>query len=155
MRQQNTNPDKLKNLQALAKLMDAQFRIPGTEVRFGLDGILGLVPGAGDLSTFAVSGYLLWLMAKNGASGAVLARMVLNIMIDAIVGSIPLLGDLFDIAFKANLRNMKLLREHYQEGRHRGGAWKVVVPVLLILLVFIAGLVWLAYQLWSIIIGWF
>src|SRR5688500_20274734 len=64
----------IKRLDRLAKLMDAQFRIPGTDIRFGLDGLIGLIPGGGDLSTFAVSGYMLWIMANNGASGFVLAR---------------------------------------------------------------------------------
>lgn len=83
-----------KQLDWLAKLMDAQFSIPGTNFRFGLDGIIGLIPGAGDLSTFAVSGYLLTIMARNGASGFLLARMALNVVIDALFGMIPILGDL-------------------------------------------------------------
>ena len=127
--------------------MDAQFRIPGTNFRFGLDGLIGLIPGAGDLSTFAVSGYMLWVMANNGASGFVLARMVVNVLIDALIGSIPFIGDLFDIAFKANLRNMRLMQEHYQEGRHRGSAWKMIVPVLVILFLIIAGIILLTYKL--------
>ncbi len=148
-------PDKFQSLRSLAKFMDAQFRIPGTNIRFGLDGLLGLIPGFGDVSTFAVSGYLLWLMANNGASGYVLARMALNIMIDSLLGSIPIIGDLFDIAFKANMRNMKLLEEHYREGRHRGGAWKVVVPVLIVVLLFVAFTIWILYQLWGLIVSWF
>ena len=137
----------LKQLSYLAKLMDSQFRIPGTDIRFGLDGIIGLIPGAGDLSTFAVSGYMLWIMAQNGASGFVLARMTMNILIDALVGSVPLLGDIFDIAFKANMRNLRLMQEHYQEGRHKGGAAKVIIPVLLLVLVFIVALIWGVYKL--------
>ncbi len=137
----------LIQLGRLAKLMDAQFRIPGTDIRYGLDGIIGLIPGAGDLSTFAVSGYMLWIMANNGASGFVLARMTLNILIDAIVGSIPFLGDIFDIAFKANMRNLRLMQEHYQEGRHKGGAWKVIVPVLVILFLIIVAIIWGTYKL--------
>ena len=140
-------PRGLKHLGRLARLMDAQFRIPGTDIRFGLDGLIGLIPGAGDLSTFAVSGYMLWVMANNGASGFVLARMVVNILIDALLGSIPLIGDLFDIAFKANLRNMRLMQEHYEEGRHHGSAWKVIVPVLVILFLIIVGIIWLSYKL--------
>ena len=139
----------LKNLDSLAKLMDAQFRVPGTNFRFGLDGIIGLIPGAGDMSTFAVSGYMLWLMARNGASGFVMARMVLNVLIDALIGSIPIIGDLFDIVFKANIRNMKLMHEHYQEGRHRGSAWKVILPVLIVLFVIILLIIWATYQLLS------
>ena len=139
----------LKRINGLAKLMDAQFRIPGTDIRFGLDGLIGLIPGAGDLSTFAVSGYMLWVMAHNGASGFVLARMVMNVLIDAVVGAVPVLGDLFDIGFKANMRNVRLMQQHYQEGRHRGGAWKVIVPVLIVLFLIVAGLVWLGYKLLS------
>ncbi len=135
------------SIEKLAKLMDAQFKIPGTNIRFGLDSLIGLIPGVGDLSTFAVSGYMVWIMANNGASGFLLARMVLNILIDAIVGMIPLLGDIFDIAFKANIRNMKLMQEHYQEGRHKGSAWKVIIPVLIILFVIIIGIIWLTYKL--------
>jgi hypothetical protein len=138
---------QVKQMERLAKLMDAQFRIPGTDFRFGLDGLLGLIPGAGDLSTFAVSGYMVLILAKNGASGFVLARMILNILIDATIGSIPLIGDLFDFAFKANTRNMRLMKEHYVEGRHKGSALKVIVPVLILVLLAIIGLIWLMYKL--------
>lgn len=137
----------LGKIRRLATLMDSQFSIPGTRYRFGLDGILGLVPGVGDLSTFAVSGYMLVLMARNGASGYVLARMTVNILLDALIGSFPLLGDLFDFVFKANTRNLKLMEEHYAEGRHRGGAWKVIVPVLLVLGLIIGLLIWGTYRL--------
>jgi len=147
MKQTLPPPRALKNLDTLAKLMDAQFRVPGTDFRFGLDSVIGLIPGVGDLSTFAVSGYMLSLMAKNGASGFVLARMSLNIVIDAIFGSIPILGDLFDVAFKANMRNMRLMQEHYKEGRHRGSAWKVIVPVLVILFAVIVTIIWGVYKL--------
>ena len=143
-----TDLKSIARLRGLAKLMDAQFRIPGTNFRFGLDGLLGLIPGAGDLSTFAVSGYMVMILAQNGASGFVLARMVLNILIDAVFGSIPLLGDIFDVYFKANIRNIKLMEEHYVEGRHRGGAWKVVVPVLLFVLLIIGLIIW---GVWSLI----
>jgi len=142
-----SNNKAVSELGWLAKLMDSQFRVPGTNFRFGLDGLIGLIPGAGDLSTFAVSGYMLVIMARNGASGYVIARMTLNILIDAIIGAIPIIGDLFDIAFKASMRNLKLVQEHYQEGRHRGSAWKVVIPVLIILLAIIIGMIWLVYRL--------
>jgi hypothetical protein len=144
-----TTRQVLKPLDNLARLMDSQFRVPGTNIRFGLDALIGLVPGVGDLSTFAVSGYMLWIMAHNGASGYLLARMVLNVVIDAIVGSIPLLGDLFDIGFKANMRNMRLMHEHYVEGRHKGSAWKIALPVLIVLLLIILGIIWLVYKLLS------
>jgi hypothetical protein len=136
----------ISNIEALAKLMDSQFTIPGTKIRFGLDAIIGLVPGAGDFATFLISGYMVMILAKNGASGFVLARMTFNILIDALIGSIPILGDLFDVAFRANQRNMKLMREHYIEGRHKGGAWKLVLPLMLSVLLVIAALAWVSYK---------
>lgn len=139
----------ISNLDSLAKLMDSRFTIPGTNIRFGLDSIIGLVPGVGDFATFMVSGYMVSILAKNGASGFVLARMTLNILIDALIGSIPILGDIFDVAFKANQRNIKLLREHYVEGRHKGGAWKVILPIILLLLLAIAALTWVSYKIFS------
>ena len=135
----------LVHMELLAKMMDSQFRIPGTSIRFGWDALIGLVPGIGDFATFLVSGYMLTVLAKNGASGFVLARMVWNIILDALVGSIPVLGDMFDVAFKANQRNLRLMREHYHEGRHTGGAWKLIIPILLLLLLLIGCIVWLTY----------
>ncbi len=146
MEEKNKNVAVIKQLDMLAKLLDSQFRIPGTEIRFGMDAIIGLIPGVGDLGTFAVSGYMLIIMSQNGASGFVMARMVVNILIDMLFGMIPILGDLFDVAFKANIRNMRLMKEHYVEGRHRGSAWLVIIPVLLVLLLFIAGIFWLIYK---------
>lgn len=142
----STNP-ALKKIQSLTKIMDSQFRILGTEIRFGIDPLLGLLPGGGDFASFLISGYMVSILAKNGASGFVLARMVLNIIIDAVVGSIPILGDLFDFAFKANQRNMKLMEEHYTEGRHKGGAWKVILPILIIVFLIIGCMAWVSYKL--------
>ncbi|MDO9376708.1 MAG: DUF4112 domain-containing protein [Bacteroidota bacterium] len=136
----------IRQLDMVAKLMDAQFKVPGTEVRFGLDAVIGLIPGLGDLSTFAISGYMLIVMSQNGASGFVMARMLLNVLIDTVFGMIPLIGDLFDVAFKSNMRNIRLMREHYVEGRHRGGAWKVVLPFLILLVIIIGGSLWLLYK---------
>lgn len=131
----------------LARLLDAQFRIPGTNIRFGMDAILGLIPGVGDMISLAISSFMVSTLAKNGASGMLLTRMVLNIVLDAIIGSIPILGDIFDIGFKANQRNMKLMRQHYQEGKHRGsGRWLRGV-IALVLLGFIVGFVWLVVKL--------
>lgn len=144
MNPQNT---RLRNLDRLAKLMDSQFTIPGTGIKFGLDALIGLIPGIGDFSTLIISGLMVSTLAKNGASGFVLARMTLNIVIDAVIGSIPVLGDIFDVGFRANERNMKLMREHYLEGRHRGGAWKVTVPLMIFLAILIGLVAWLSYKL--------
>lgn len=136
----------ITNVENLARWMDARFTIPGTNIRFGLDALAGLVPGVGDFSTLLVSGYMISILAKNGASRFIIARMTLNVIIDAVLGSIPILGDIFDVAFKANMRNVNLMREHYVEGRHQGGAWKVVVPVLIVLFLVVGFLAWLSYQ---------
>ncbi|RYF90674.1 MAG: DUF4112 domain-containing protein [Chitinophagaceae bacterium] len=151
-------PPALQRLKAVANLMDSKFKIPGTNIRFGLDAIIGLLPGAGDLTGFGISGYMIWVMANNGASGFVLARMVLNVLVDTLFGSIPILGDFFDIAFKSNVKNMRLMEQHYEQGRHNGSAWKVILPVLLLLLGMVVGIVILVYWfiswLWEMGSGW-
>lgn len=142
-----SNNSRLRHLEVLAKLMDNQFRVPGTNFRFGLDAIIGLIPGAGDLATFGISGFMVFIMAQNGASGFVLARMILNVLIDTLIGAIPFVGDLFDFGFKSNTKNIRLMQEYYLEGRHKGGAWKVVVPVMIIFIVLFAAIIWLIYKL--------
>ncbi len=148
MVQQSQQSAKLiRRLNTLARLMDTQFRIPGTNIRFGFDGIIGLVPGVGDLIALAFSSYIISSAVKTGASGFVVARMVMNAAIDAIIGAIPVLGDIFDVAFKANMRNVRLLQQHFEEGKHQGSARKVIIPVVIGLLALFAGLVWLFYKL--------
>jgi hypothetical protein len=138
---------ELKNLNRLAKVMDSSFSIPGTSVRFGIDSLIGLIPGVGDFVSFLISAYILSSASKLGASNYVMARMALNSGIDAIVGSIPLLGDIFDVGFKANQRNIRLLNQHYTEKKHKGSAAKVIIPVAIILIAMLAGIFWLCYKL--------
>jgi hypothetical protein len=102
----------LARLEALAKLMDGAFVIPGTNIRMGLDGIIGLVPVAGDLVSGLISSYLIWEARQLGASRWVIGRMMANTLIDTTIGAIPVVGDAFDIVFRTNLRNMALLRNH-------------------------------------------
>jgi hypothetical protein len=106
----------LAEMEVLTRLLDDRFRIPGTSIRFGLDGLIGLVPGVGDVATTAVSLYLVYRARALGAPKAVLARMIVNILADTAVGAIPLLGDIFDVAFKANRRNLDLLCRHLKNG---------------------------------------
>lgn len=136
----------ISHVESMATWMDSRFTIPGTNIRFGLDALVGLIPGAGDFATLLISGYMVAILARNGASGFVLARMALNVVIDALLGSVPLIGDMFDVAFKANVRNVKLMREHYVEGRHKGGAWKVVVPIMLLLVLLVGALAWVSVK---------
>ena len=122
---------RLRWVAHVARLLDSQFRLPGTRFRFGLDPLLGLLPVLGGLSSAAVSVGLLATMLRHGASGAVVVRMGLNILLDTAVGSVPVLGNVFDFAYKSNERNVALLRRHYAEGRHQGSGRGLVALLAL------------------------
>jgi hypothetical protein len=102
----------LARLEALAKLLDGAFVIPGTNIRMGLDAIIGLVPVAGDLVSGLISSYLIWEARQLGVSRWVIGRMMGNMLIDTTIGAVPAVGDVFDVVFRTNLRNMALLRKH-------------------------------------------
>lgn len=143
----NISPE-LKWLDNATQLLDNRFRIPGTDIRFGFDFLIGLMPGIGDIASLSISGLLVTVMARKGASGMVIIKMLWNILIDAIVGTVPVLGDIFDLAYRANRRNLELLQEHYVEGEHDGSAWPVVIFILLI----IVGLIIAAtYAVWWVL----
>lgn len=108
---------RLKNLnriRRISRLMDTAIGLPGTKFRIGLDPILGLVPGAGDLISTGVSAYILYLAARFRLPGNLLRQMVLNVALESVVGTVPLVGDFFDAAFKSNVRNLALLEKHLQ-----------------------------------------
>jgi hypothetical protein len=134
--------ERLRWVERVARLMDSQFRLPGTRFRFGLDPLLGLVPIVGDLSSTAVSVALLLTMLRHGASGAVVVRMALNILLDTVIGAIPILGNVFDFAYKSNERNVALLRRHYAEGRHSGNGKGLIALVLVAFLVVFGLVAW-------------
>ncbi len=146
--------NKFPLLSRISYLMDEQFRFPGTKFRFGLDPILNLIPIAGDMAGLVVSAGLLLAMAKKGASNKLVVLMSLNILLDATIGAIPIVGQLFDFFFKANSRNIKLMKEHYLEGKHQGSGKNVVVTVVVILIVLFClvcyGLYNLGIWLWSL-----
>ena len=102
----------LARLEALARLMDGAFVLPGTNLRFGLEAIVGLVQVAGDMIAGLVSTYLIWEARQLGAPRWLVARMLANTLLDTTIGAIPVLGDAFDVLFRANLKNMTLLRRH-------------------------------------------
>ena len=102
----------LEELDSLSWLLDSRWRLPGTGLRFGVDGVAGLVPGVGDVATGLVSAWLVWRAASFSVPAHLLARMVGNVVLDSLVGAIPIVGSLFDFAFKANRRNVALLRRH-------------------------------------------
>lgn len=104
----------LGDLDRLADLMDSAIGIPGTRFRLGLDGILGLIPGVGDAATVLPAGYILYRAWQLGVPPSVLRRMIVNSGVDLAVGTVPLLGDVFDMAFKSNRRNLRILRAHFE-----------------------------------------
>jgi Domain of unknown function (DUF4112) len=104
---------ELHDLERLADWMDTRFRVPGTQIRFGLDGLLGLVPGIGDGVLALPALYIIGRARGLGVPTHVQARMAGNVVLDLLIGAVPLAGDLFDVGFKANTRNVRLLREHF------------------------------------------
>ena len=109
------NTNRLKTLQRirrLSRLMDTAIGLPGTKFRIGLDPILGLIPGAGDLVSTAFSAYIIILAARFNLPRNALQKMVLNVALEAVVGAVPLFGDIFDAFYKSNIRNLDILEEH-------------------------------------------
>jgi hypothetical protein len=102
----------LDRIRKLSRLMDNAIRIPGTPFRIGLDPIMGLVPGAGDVVATAFSAYIIYLAARFNLPREVITKMIFNIGLEAAVGTIPLVGDLFDAYYKSNIRNLALLEQH-------------------------------------------
>ena len=111
----NSTQQSMARLEALARLMDGAFVIPGTTFRFGLDGVIGLVPVAGDMLAGLVSAYLIWEARQLGAPSWLIGRMLANTILDTTIGAIPVLGDAFDVLFRANMKNMALLRRHLEK----------------------------------------
>ncbi len=110
--------DARTRVHRLARLMDSSIRLPGG-FRMGVDGLIGLVPVVGDLAAAGASFYIVAQAARAGVPASVLVRMLLNVAVDAVVGAIPVLGDVFDVAFKANLRNARLMDRYLDRSASR------------------------------------
>ena len=137
----------LEALRKVAQLLDSAFVVPGTSYRFGLDPILGLVPGLGDLVSPLFTIGILWQARELALPRIVQLRMIFNVAIDSLVGAVPVLGDLFDFAWKANTMNLALLERHAQEERPASaGDWLFVVLMV--------GLVVLVAVVPFVIVGW-
>jgi hypothetical protein len=135
-------PAQVEHLRALSRLLDSAFVIPGTRYRFGLDALIGLVPGLGDAVSAVFSSYLVLQASRLGAPRSVVTRMIANIALDTLVGWVPILGDLFDVAWKSNVRNMALLEEHLQQpSAARAGSRRALVLLGGALLLLVTGAV--------------
>ena len=138
----------LNNARALARVLDTAVGVPGTKLRIGLDAILGLIPGAGDAVSAALSGYIILAAARAGASKPVLLRMVGNVLLDTVIGAVPVLGDLFDVAFRSNARNVALLERHAVDpARVDSGSRRLGEVIVAVIVLVILGIVTLAYLL--------
>lgn len=147
--EENTNKESpdLSGIEWMAKMLDSKFRIPGTSFSFGLDPIIGLIPFLGSGVTLILQGSLTLYMLKYGASRKVAIKMALNVLFDTILSSIPFLGQIGDFFFKANKKNVKLLKEHYFEGKHKGSGTGIILLLLLFLLALLALFCFGAYEL--------
>jgi hypothetical protein len=147
-----------QSLGQLSRWMDGLFRIPGTGWRFGLDALVGLVPGVGDFATTAVSLYILASGVRYRVPKVTLLRMAANIAVDYLVGSVPLVGDLFDAFWKSNQKNVELLRERAtatpeEARRGRAGDWLFLAALVLVLLALLVGSITLSLYLLSLLLG--
>ena len=136
-----------RRLQRLSRFMDSAIELPGG-YRIGWDGIIGLIPGIGDVVGLSVSAYIVLGAARLGASRATLARMAGNVAVESLIGAVPVVGDVFDIVFKANERNMRLLERHAREPERlerRSRGWLIGFAALTVALVLLVG--WLVVAL--------
>jgi hypothetical protein len=145
-------------LEQLSQWMDSKFQIPGLNIRFGLDALLGLIPGLGDGIAFLVSCYIIGAANHLGVPRITIARMGLNVGIDLVLGAVPLIGDLFDVAWKANTRNVELLRRTLEvsPGQRRRATWAdwlFVVGGMVGLFVALTTIVWLTWSALSWLFG--
>lgn len=115
----------LKRIRKIATLLDSAIGIPGTKFRIGLDPILGLIPGGGDLITAGISAYMIYLATRFGLKKEEIGKMIGNVAIETVLGSVPLAGDIFDAYFKANLRNLEILENHLEKSKVENSDTKV------------------------------
>ena len=138
---------EVQSFERMAELMDSKFSIPGTNIRFGIDPLLSLLPVLGDLITFVISSMLIYTMYHHGASRKVVIRMMLNAGLDTIIGAVPLVGTVFDVFYRSNERNVKLLKEHYYEGKHQGSGTGLLAIIFFIALIVLGAVI---YGVWKL-----
>ena len=136
---------KIKKLRRISRVLDNAIAIPGTKISFGLDPILGLLPGGGDTITGGLSAYIVVEAAKMGLPREVLGKMVGNILLDSFAGTIPVLGDLFDVGWKSNVKNMELLEKHLEISEVGKTNPLLIVGLILLLTVIILGFATLTF----------
>jgi hypothetical protein len=134
----------------ISSLLDNKFKIPFTEVRFGVDFLIGLIPTVGDWLSFGISSILVFAMMRRGIGIGMLFKMLWNIILDASVGSIPILGDLFDLHYKANRRNVAMLKQYYVENPNPPSVKRSFFIISLMFLAVLIGLLFVVFK----VMGW-
>ena len=150
-----SNRSSIQWIERFARWMDSRFLIPGTSIRFGFDPILSLFPVLGDLVTYIISGALIHAMYQQGASRNVVIKMILNSTLDAVIGAIPLVGTIFDIFYRANDRNIRLLKEHYFEGKHQGSGNGLLIGIAVVSGIIVVAAIYGMYKLIDVLFNLF
>jgi hypothetical protein len=149
---------RLLRLRRITRLMDTAIQIPGTKIKFGLDPLLGLIPGGGDTVSLMLSGYIVIEAALMGLPRNLLMQMALNLVLDTVLGTVPVAGDLFDLAYKANVQNLEILETHFRS--HTIDTSKVdrlflvlLIVGLILFAIALCGMGMLAVSLLRVLIG--
>lgn len=157
MKTSTSHISKLSKLRSISRLLDNAIAIPGTKIRLGLDPILGLLPGGGDTITGGISAYIVVEAARMGVPREVLGKMVGNILIDSVAGTIPVVGDLFDVGWKSNVKNIELLEKHLEIAETEKSNPLVVIGLILLLSLIVLGFAAIAFYtvtwFWNLIIN--
>jgi len=154
-RDNNKKPNSLKWARRYARVLDSNFTIPGTNFSFGLDPIIGLVPGLGDAVSLGFQFLLVIALLQNGSSGELRAKLIFNVLIDSAIGSIPVIGQIWDFFYKANERNLRLTEEYLLEGKHQGSGKGIWLAVFLLLILTIAMIVYVIVWFVNWVVGLF
>ena len=148
---------KLSQLRRISRLLDNAVSIPGTKISFGLDPIIGLLPGGGDTITGGIAGYIVVEAARMGVPREILWKMVGNILIDSLAGTVPVVGDLFDVGWKANVKNIELLEKHLDLAESGKSDKLFIIGLILLLSLIILSFATIAFftvtWFWNLIIN--
>ncbi|HEY1236155.1 MAG TPA: DUF4112 domain-containing protein [Candidatus Binatia bacterium] len=154
-RQAVEETDRLRIARFLADLLDQRFTIPGTSIRIGLDPIIGVIPGIGDLLANLTGSLILMIAAQLGVSKIVIARMGINVAINTLLGAVPIFGDVISIWYRSNVKNVELLERHVgrQSKRADSKDWLFVIALIVGLLLLLGGIavfgIWVVKQIWQ------
>lgn len=153
-------PDKrpsksLAVAESLTRLLDSKFKIPGTNFSFGLDPILGLLPGVGDGVSLLVQLVVVYNLLQKGSSGKLRALLFINVLVDSFFGSIPVIGQIWDFFFKANERNLRLTKEYLYEDKHQGNGGRIWLAFALLLIICLGAIIYVLIELFKWLVSLF